>query len=34
MLDAVVRAPVARAKSLYSTPRFGPWTSDDLSTHE
>jgi D-glutamate cyclase len=32
MLNAVVRTPVARAKSLFSTPRFGAWDSDDLST--
>ncbi len=31
MLNAVVRAPVARAKSVFSTPRFGSWTSGDLS---
>jgi len=32
ILNAVVRAPVARAKSLFSTPLFGAWNSDDLST--
>ncbi len=31
MLNAVVRAPVARATSVFSTPRFGSWTSNDLS---
>jgi hypothetical protein len=30
-LNAIVRAPVARAKSVFSTPRFGSWTSDDLA---
>lgn len=32
ILNMVVRAPVARAKSVFSTPLFGSWTSDDLST--
>ena len=31
MLNAIVRAPVANAKSVFSTPRFGSWKSDDLS---
>ncbi len=31
MLNAIVRAPVAHAKSVFSTPRFGSWKSDDLS---
>ena len=31
MLNAIVRAPVARAKSVFSTPRFGSWSTDDLS---
>jgi hypothetical protein len=26
-----VRAPVAHARSVFSTPRFGAWKSDDLS---
>jgi hypothetical protein len=34
LLNTVVRAPVAYAKSLFSTPRFGAWKSDDLSTSE
>jgi len=28
-LNAIVRSPVARAKSVFSTPRFGTWSSDD-----
>ena len=31
LLNAIVRAPVAHAKSVFSTPRFGAWKSEDLS---
>ena len=30
-LNAIVRAPVAHAKSVFSTPRFGSWTPRDVA---
>jgi hypothetical protein len=33
LLNAVVQAPVATATSVFSTPLFGVWTSEDRSTH-
>lgn len=30
-LNAIVRAPVAHAKSVFSTPRFGTWTPGDVA---